>query len=66
MKEITKIQRSDEDIEIDRLFHFMVVAETAEARRSWDERWRGAINARNAARTRQEIEAIERAKGLRS
>lgn len=62
---MTTITRSDVDVEIDRLFHFMVAATTPEARRSWEARWRAAINARNAARSGAEIAEIEKARGLR-
>jgi hypothetical protein len=60
-----EIQRSDEDIEIDRLFHFMVAAETPESRRLWESRFREAINARNAARSDAQLAEIETRKGLR-
>lgn len=62
---MTTITRTDADVEIDRLFHFMASASTPEARRSWEARWRAAINARNAARTPTEVAEIEKARGLR-
>ena len=64
MASLIEIQRSDEDIEIDRLFHFMIAAETPESRRLWESRFREAVNARNAARNESEIHAIEKARGF--
>lgn len=61
---MSPVDRTAADIEIDRLFHFMAAATTPEARRSWEIRWRAAINARNAARTPAQIAEIERARGL--
>lgn len=57
--------RTDLDVEIDRLFHCMVNAETGESKLLWDRRYTDAINARNAARTAEEIADLERARGLR-
>ncbi len=45
-----RIERSDADIEIDRLYHLMVVAETEASRRLWAKRWRLAWQARDAGR----------------
>jgi len=57
--------RTDADVEIDRLFHFMVNAETPESRHLWGRRFSEAVNARNAARTNTELEQLETARGLR-
>lgn len=57
--------RTDADVEVDRLFHFMVNAETPESRRLWGDRFRDAVTARNAARTNTELEQLETARGLR-
>lgn len=62
---MTTITRTAADVEIDRLFHFMVTAETAESRRLWGTRFRDAVNARNAARSAAEVDQIEQDRGLR-
>lgn len=61
---MTTITRTDADIEIDRLFHFMVAAETPQSRRIWERRFREAVNARNAARSANEVAQLEHARGL--
>lgn len=62
---MTRITRTDADIEIDRLFHQLGAATTPESRRLWEQRWRDAINARNARRSDDEIAELEKARGLR-
>lgn len=37
------IRRTDLDVEIDRLFHFMGIAQNEKLRRHWESRWRAAI-----------------------
>jgi hypothetical protein len=50
MEKRIEIQRTADDIEIDRFFHFMVFAPTREARESWERRWRAALSERAALR----------------
>ena len=57
--------RSPLDLRIDDAYHRMVTAETPESRRLWGDRFTAFCNERNAARTAEEIERIEREKGLR-
>ena len=57
--------RSELDLRIDDAYHRMMGAETPESRRLWGERFTAYCNERNAARTAEEIERIEREKGLR-
>lgn len=49
---MTRIERTDEDIEIDRLFHFWSIATTQESRALWAQRHQDAIAARDEARAR--------------
>ncbi len=58
-------ERTDLDIKVDDAYHRMVGATTDESKRLWGERFTAFVNERNAARTPEEIEALERAKGLR-
>lgn len=58
--------RTDLDLEVDRLFHCMVNAETGESKLLWGQRFTAAVNRRNAERTAKEIAELERAKGLAS
>ena len=57
--------RSELDVKIDDAYHRMMSAETPESRRLWGDRFTAFCNERNAARTAEEIERIEREKGLR-
>lgn len=59
------MKRSELDIKIDDAYHRMMSAETPESRRLWGDRFTTYCNERNAARTAEEIERIEREKGLR-
>lgn len=56
--------RLDVDVEIDRLWHCMVHAETPESRLLWGRRFTEAVNARNATRSAEEIAELERQRGL--
>ena len=47
---IERIERTDADIEIDRLFHFMAIATTQESRELWSQRHQAAISERDEAR----------------
>ena len=59
--------RSDLDVECDRdrLWHCMVSATDPEMQVEYGRRFTEACNRRNAARTPQEIEQLERERGLR-
>lgn len=57
--------RSQLDLLTDYVYHRMMSAETPESRRLWSDRFTEFCNERNAARTAEEIERIEREKGLR-
>lgn len=57
--------RADADVEIDRLFHCMVNAETGESKLLWGRRFTDAVRARNAQRSADEVAELERKKGLR-
>lgn len=57
--------RSDLDVEVDRLWHCMVHAETPESRLLWGQRFTAAVNRRNAARSPEEVAELERERGLR-
>lgn len=58
--------RSQLDLLTDDAYHRMMSAETPESRRLWGDRFTAFCNERNAARTAEEIERIEREKGLRT
>lgn len=58
-------QRSELDLEIDRLFHCMTNAEDPDVQASYCRRFTDAVNARNAARTPDEVAELEQARGLR-
>lgn len=57
--------RSQLDLLTDYAYHRMMSAETPESRCLWGDRFTAFCNERNAARTAEEIERIEREKGLR-
>jgi len=58
-------QRSDLDLEIDRLFLCMNHAEDPDIQADYCRRFTAAIRKRNAQRTPDEIAELERARGLR-
>lgn len=57
--------RSDLDLLADDAYHRMITATTDESRRLWGDRFTAHCNERNAARTPEQIEQLEREKGLR-
>lgn len=59
-------ERTELDIKVDDAYHRMVTAATDESRRLWGGRFTDLVNQRNAERTPEEIERIEREKGLRT
>lgn len=59
-------ERTDLDIKVDDAYHRMVGATTDESKRLWGERFTAYCNERNAARTAEEIERLERERGLRT
>lgn len=58
-------ERTELDVKVDDAYHRMVTATTDESRRLWGDRFTAYVNERNAARTPEQIEALEREKGLR-
>lgn len=65
MNAITLPPRTDLDLEVDRLFQCMVNSTDSALQADYGRRFTAAVNARNAARTPQEIEQLERERGLR-
>ena len=59
-------ERTDLDLRCDDAYHRMVTATTDESRRLWGDRFTAFCNERNAARTAEEIERLERERGLRT
>lgn len=58
-------QRTDLDLECDRLWQCMVNTDDPALKVEYGRRFTAKCNERNAARTPQEIEQLERARGLR-
>lgn len=59
-------ERSQLDLKIDDAYMRMVSAQTPESKRLWGDRFTAFCNERNAARTAEEIERLERERGLRT
>lgn len=57
--------RTEQDLAIDMAWHEVAIASDPETRRCRERRWRELILQRNAARTPQEVEQLERERGLR-
>ena len=57
--------RSDWDLVIDTAWHEVAIATDPDTRRTRERRWRELILQRNAQRTSEEVEQLERERGLR-
>lgn len=66
MNAIVLPPRTPADLEVDRLFQCMVNSTDSALQADYGRRFTEAVNRRNAARPPQEIERIERERGLRA
>lgn len=57
--------RSEWDLAIDMAWHEVAIADDPETRRVRERRWRELVLQRNAQRTPEEVEQLERERGLR-
>lgn len=58
--------RTEQDLAIDLAWHEVAIATDPDTRRTRERRWRELILQRNAQRTPEEVEQLERERGLRA